>query len=68
MGLPGFTSLLSPGVWAWFPEEGKTCAQYGVEDCDNELVHRACRQTCALLEEVSELTRYVCILSAPDMD
>ncbi|CAE6972398.1 CIPK25 [Symbiodinium sp. KB8] len=33
-----------PGMW--WNTEGKTCAQYGVEDCDNELVHRACRQTC----------------------
>ena len=63
MGLPGFRGVLLSAVWAWFPEEGKTCAQYGVEDCDNELVHRACRQTCALPEEASELTRLVRILN-----
>ena len=33
-----------PGNW-WNPA-GKTCAQYGVEDCEDELVSRACGQTC----------------------
>ena len=54
-------------ILSLFAKEGKTCAQYGVEMCEDELVGRACRQTCASAMSSQVSLRDLSVLRCSEM-